>query len=103
MKKKIIGGVIIGIVLVIGIIIWWQGRDVSTTTGTIVDISENSLLLLTEEWIELGGETATGDLSFSWEDAEDFQAGDQVKIWIKGPIATSFPAQATVIKVEKIT
>lgn len=77
-------------------------KDTSTTTGTITEIRENSVTILTDDFKKANGEKSRGDLNFSWDKAEDFKVGDRLKISLKGPVATSFPAQVTVTKVEKI-
>lgn len=77
-------------------------QETSQTSGTITDIQQNTITLLTDEFKCAKGEQKQGDLTFEWEKAAAFQIGDRVKITIQGPIRETFPAVAEVMAVEKL-
>ena len=74
-------------------------RDI---VGTVTEIHQQRVTVLTDDYQQENEEPSQGDLVFTWERADEFQIGDRLKITIKGPVLTSFPEQATVTKIEKI-
>lgn len=75
-----------------------RNRDI---VGTVTEIHQQRVTVLTDDYQQENGEQSQDDFVFTWERADEFQIGDQLKITIKGPVLTSFPAQATVTKIEK--
>ncbi|GGI66656.1 hypothetical protein GCM10011482_23100 [Enterococcus alcedinis] len=76
-----------------------RNRDI---VGTVTEIHQQRVTVLTDDYQQENGGQSQGDLVFTWERADEFQIGDRLKITIKGPVLTSFPEQATVTKIEKI-
>lgn len=77
-------------------------QPTSKTSGTIMDIRQNTITMLTDDFKSTNGEQKQGDLSFAWEEATDFKTGDRIEITIQGPIRETFPAMAEVTNVKKI-
>ncbi|WP_197431734.1 DUF3221 domain-containing protein [Lentibacillus sp. JNUCC-1] len=92
------------------------------TEGIVIEADQNSVLvagnLSTDRYKELKRESASdGDIfeavkqevrdtggaidlvDFTYEDANQFAAGDEVIVWIKGGIAESFPGQGDARKI----
>ena len=79
-----------------------QKQQTSQTSGTITDIYQNTITILTDDGKSQQGEQKQGDLSFEWEKAADFKIGERINITIQGPIRTAFPAIAEVTHIEKL-
>ncbi|MDT2745172.1 DUF3221 domain-containing protein [Enterococcus asini] len=77
-------------------------QPTSQTSGTITDIYQNTITILTDDGKSEQGEQKQGDLSFEWGEAANFKIGERIKITIQGPIRTSFPAIAEVTHIEKL-
>lgn len=77
-------------------------QPTSQTSGTITDIYQNTITILTDDDKSGQGEQKQGDLSFEWEKAADFKIGERINITIQGPIRTAFPAIAEVMHIEKL-
>ena len=75
-------------------------QPTSQTSGTITDIYQNTITILTDDGKSEQGEQKQGDLSFEWGEVANFKVGE--RITIQEPIRTSFPAIAEVTHIERL-
>ncbi|MDT2756192.1 hypothetical protein P7G51_02165 [Enterococcus asini] len=77
-------------------------RNSSESTGTITEIRENTVTILTDDYKKENGNQEVGDLSFTWDQTRNLKVGEKIKFYSEGPAATTFPATVTVTEVEKL-
>lgn len=102
--SKVKKGILIVTVLAVAgyFLIYFMLSQQSSSIGTITEINQERITILIDKYKEENSEKIQGDLAFRWEQAAEYQVGDRIKIYMKDPILTSFPGQATVTEIKKI-
>lgn len=120
MRKDLINKIVITLVLFLSIILIVCGgsKNQADLEGVILDIDKDVILLAKDLSIKdynkikdqsprtLRNQDVLGEIEslnlyeLTYDKSENFTKGDNVEVWIKGPILSSYPAQAKAKKIK---